>query len=90
MVTVTDMKIIIERWKKGTRPLKVHDMKSGQKVVGMLEKYDGTEFGLFDDPFEAATFILLVGMLKEQDLNNHGPVVPDTIIPDLNKNRTIA
>ena len=90
MVTVTDMKIIIERWKKGTRPLKIHDMKSGQKVVGMLEKYNGNEFGMFDDPFEAATFILLVGMLKEQDLNNRGPVVPGTILPDPVKSRNIA
>ncbi len=81
MVTVTDMKIIIERWKKGIRPLKIHDMKSGRKVVGMLEKYEGTEFKLFDDPFEAATFILLVGMLKEQDQDRSEPVVPCTILP---------
>ena len=87
MVTVTDMKIIIERWKKGTRPLKVHDMKSGQKVVGMLEKYDGTEFGLFDDPFEAAKFILLVGMLKEQDLNNRWPVGPEQVLPGPERDR---
>jgi hypothetical protein len=90
MVTVTDMKIIIERWKKGTRPLKIHDLKSGQKVVGMLEKYDGNEFKLFDDPFEAATFILLVGMLKEQDLNSRGLAGPDTILPDQEMNRNIG
>jgi len=90
MVTVTDMKIIIERWKKGTRPLKIHDMKSGQKVVGMLEKYNGNEFGMFDDPLEVTTFLLLVGMLREQDRDRREPVVPGPILPGPEKNQTIA
>lgn len=81
MVTVTGMKIIIERWKKGTRPLKIHDKKSGQKVVGMLEKHEGTELKLFDDPFEATAFILLVEMLKERDLDRSAPATPAAILP---------
>lgn len=85
MVTVTTMKKIIERWKKGMRPLKVHDAKCGHKVVGMLEKYDGSEFGMFDDPLEATTFLLLVGMLKEQDMNNRWPVGPEQVLPNQGK-----
>lgn len=88
MVTVTDMKIIIERWKKGTRPLKIHDKHSGQKVIGMLEKYEGTELKLFDDKFEATAFILLVEMLK--DLDRSEPLAPGTILPGPEMDRSNA
>jgi hypothetical protein len=81
MVSVTDMKIITERWKKGIRPLKIQDMEYGNKVVRMLEKYKGDDFRMFDDPLEVTTFILLVGMLREQDQNNREPTVTDTILP---------
>ncbi|MCX6698669.1 MAG: hypothetical protein NTV68_01880 [Methanomicrobiales archaeon] len=87
MITITTMKKIRERWKKGMRPLKVHDAKSGHKVVGMLEKYDGSEFEMFDDPLEATTFLLLVGMLKEQDLNNRWPVGPEQVLPGPERDR---
>jgi len=88
MVSVTDMKIITERWKKGIRPLKIQDMEYGNKVVRMLEKYKGDDFRMFDDPLEVTTFILLVGMLREQDQNNCGPKVTDTILPcpEMNRN----
>ena len=88
MVSVTDMKIITERWKKGIRPLKIQDMEYGNKVVRMLEKYKGDDFRMFDDPLEVTTFILLVGMLREQDQNSRMTVLPvtiptgpDTIVP---------
>ena len=88
MVSVTDMKIITERWKKGIRPLKIQDMKYGNKVVRMLEKYKGDDFRMFDDPLLVTTFILLVGMLREQDRNSRMTVLPgviptgsDTIVP---------
>ncbi len=44
MITVFGRKKITGRWKKGIRPLKVPDAKSGQKVVGLPGKYDGSEF----------------------------------------------
>jgi hypothetical protein len=88
MVSVTDMKIITERWKKGTRPLKIQDMEYGNKVVRMLEKYKGDDFRMFEDPLLVTTFILLVGMLREQDQNSRMTVLPvtiptgpDTIVP---------
>jgi len=90
MVTVTDMKIIIERWKKGTRPLKIHDKHTGQKVIGMLEKYEGTELKLFDDKFEATAFILLVEMLKDLDLDRSETLAPGTIIPGPEMDRKAA
>lgn len=92
MVSVTDMKIITERWKKGIRPLKIQDMEYGNKVVRMLEKYKGDDFRMFDDPLEVTTFILLVGMLREQDPNNCGPTVTDTILPcpEMNRNSELT
>ena len=64
------MKTLIERWKKGTRPLKIHEQKYGNTLVQMLEQYSGNEFGMFDDPVEAASFLLLIGMMKEKDRRN--------------------
>ncbi|GEM_PF-2937875 len=88
MVSVTNMKIITERWKKGIRPLKIQDMEYGNKVVRMLEKYKGDDFRMFDDPLLVTTFILLVEMLREQDQNSRMTVLPgviptgsDTIVP---------
>jgi hypothetical protein len=89
MVTVTDMKIIIERWKKGSRPLKIHDSQYGQNLVGMLEKYKETDFAMLEDPFEVTAFILLVGMLSGQDRNTRVSVHPETILPDPKMNRTM-
>jgi hypothetical protein len=67
MVTVIEWKIVVERWKKGMRPLKIQDQKYGDTVIQMLEKYSGNDIGLFDDPYEALTFIILIGLMKEQD-----------------------
>ena len=67
MVTVTEWKIVVERWKKGMRPLKIDDQKYGQLVLSMLEQYNGNELAFFDDPVEAVTFIILIGMMKKHD-----------------------
>lgn len=67
MVTATDLKKLTDRWKRGTRPLKLHDQKYGERLVQMLENYSGRKFGVFEDPLEEAAFILLIGMLKELD-----------------------
>ena len=34
----------------------------------MLEEYNGEEIKRFDDPLEAAAFIVFIGMLKDQDM----------------------
>ena len=67
MVTPTEWKIVVDRWKKGMRPLKIDDQQYGQKVIKILDKYVGNEFAQFDDPNEAVTFVVLIGMMKEQD-----------------------
>ncbi len=73
MVAVTEWKIVVDRWKKGMRPLKIQDQKYGQTVLNMLEKYKGNEFAFFDDPFEAVTFVVLMELMKEQDKKRWRP-----------------
>jgi len=67
MVTAADIRIIAERWKRATRPLKIHEQNYGHRLVTMLEHYNGEEIKRFDDPLEAAAFIVSIGMLKELD-----------------------
>jgi len=67
MVTTTDIKIIAERWKKGTRPLPTHEQKYGHQIVQILEKYNGNGLGVFNDPLEAVVFIILIEIMKERD-----------------------
>lgn len=66
MVTATEMKTLVERWKRGMRPLKLDDQHYGARVVRMLEHYKGPELAYFDDPLEAATFILLISLMKDK------------------------
>jgi hypothetical protein len=68
MVTAADMRIIAERWKRATRPLKIHDQEYGNRLAIMLEGYNGEEIKRFDDPLEAAAYIVLIGMFKYQDI----------------------
>ena len=72
MVTATEMKTLVERWKRGMRPLKIDDQHYGTKVVRMLERYQGPELAYFDDPLEAATFIVLIGLMKEKPRAREG------------------
>ncbi|MCE5299041.1 MAG: hypothetical protein MUE45_01220 [Methanoregulaceae archaeon] len=65
MVTAADIRVIAERWKRATRPLKIHEQNYGYRLVTMLEQYNGEEIRRFDDPLEAAAFIVSIGMLKE-------------------------
>lgn len=65
MVTAAEIKIIADRWKRATRPLKIHEQNYGHRLVAMLEQYHGEEIRRFDDPLEAAAFIVSIGMLKE-------------------------
>jgi hypothetical protein len=73
MVSEADMKKMIERWKRGTRPLKIYEQQYGEHLVRLLERYNGPALKIFDDPLEAATFVLLTGLLKDLDRD----VLPD-------------
>jgi hypothetical protein len=68
MISSADIRTISERWKRATRPLRIHDQKYGHRLVKILEEYNGEEIKRFDDPLEAAAFIVLIGMLKDQDI----------------------
>lgn len=57
-----------DRWKRASRPLKIQDQRYGHRLVQMLAEYNGEEIKRFDDPLEAAAFIVLVRMVKELDL----------------------
>jgi hypothetical protein len=67
MVTEADMKKMIERWKRGTRPLKIYEQQYGEQLVRLLEQYNSPALKIFDDPLEAATFVLFTGLLKDLD-----------------------
>jgi len=68
MVTAAEMKIIADRWKRATKPLKVQDQEYGLRLVAMLKEYNEEEIKRFDDPFEAAACVLMIGLLTEQDM----------------------
>jgi len=68
MISSADIREIAERWKRATRPLKIHEQKYGHRLVKMLEEYNGEELKRFDDPLEAAAFIVLIQVVKEQSL----------------------
>lgn len=48
--------------------MKIQDQRYGHRLVQMLAEYNGEEIKRFDDPLEAAAFIVLVRMVKELDL----------------------
>lgn len=70
MVTAADIRIIADRWKRATRPLRIQDQGYGNRLVTMLEEYHGQEITRFDDPLEAAAFIVLIRMIREQELRD--------------------
>jgi hypothetical protein len=67
MVTETDMRAMVERWKRATRPLKAYEQEYGGQLVALLARNHGSELRIFDDPLEAATFIIFTGLLKDLD-----------------------
>jgi hypothetical protein len=67
MVTETDMMKMIERWKRGTRALRIYDQRYGHHMIRLLGCYNGPTLRLFDDYLEAATFFILVGMLRDME-----------------------
>jgi hypothetical protein len=81
MVTEADMKQVIERWKRGIRPLKIHEQKYGEHLVQLLERSRGPDLRLFDDYLEAVAFILFIGLLKEMDITDAGVDVTSTHEP---------
>lgn len=71
MVSPVEWKIVVDRWKKGIRPLKIQDQQHGQNMIKILEKYGGTDLAFFDCPFEAVTFLILINLMKEYEKRNY-------------------
>ena len=72
MITAAEIRKIAGRWRRATRPLKIHDQKYGSQLAAMLTAYDGGDMAWCDDPLEAALFIVLTGLIKEQGLEVPG------------------
>jgi hypothetical protein len=72
MISPADMRIISERWKTATRPLKVQDQKYGLRLAEMIEKYNRKEYERFNEPLEVAAFIILMQLVKGERMNKEG------------------
>ncbi len=67
MIAPADIEKMAARWKRATWALKIEDKKYGNKLAQMLEidGYYREVLKRFDDPRDAAIFIIPIGMLKE-------------------------
>ena len=72
MITAVEIRKIAGRWRRATRPLKIHDQKYGNQLADLLAAYDGGDMAWFDDPLEAAMFIVLTGLVKENGMERRG------------------
>jgi hypothetical protein len=59
-----DLDLLIFRWKKTTRALKIHEQPYGKYVTDLLEKRTDAELAFFSDPVEAAAFFCLLDLMK--------------------------
>jgi hypothetical protein len=78
MVSDADMKRMIERWKKGTHALRKPEEYRGDSLVKILEGYDKSMLKLFDDYLEFGAFFLLVGLLREMDIQRMESAPPQS------------
>ena len=46
--------------------------------MSILEKYKGNEFAFFDDPYEALVFMILIGLMKEQNTEGGHRLIRET------------
>lgn len=67
MSMTTGMKNVSVRWRKASRALKIDDQKYGIRLAEALERHQGPEYAMFDDPLEASVFFLLIEMMKEKE-----------------------
>ena len=59
-----DLDLLIFRWKKTTRALKIHEQPYGKYITDLLEKRTDAELALFSDPVEAAAFFCLLDLMR--------------------------
>lgn len=61
------VKDLSERWARSSKALKREDQPYGEKLVKLAKEHSSEAFVACDDPLEAATFSVLVELLKRQD-----------------------
>ena len=67
MVQPADIEVIIQRWKNARRALMKRYQPYADRLIAMLEEHKNSDLRRFDDPLEAAAYIVLIGILKEQE-----------------------
>jgi hypothetical protein len=83
-----DLDLLIFRWKKTTRALKIHEQPYGKYVTDLLGKRTDAELALFSDPVEAAAFFCLLDLMRRSRLDgelltglSHGISGQSTLVP---------
>jgi hypothetical protein len=66
MISSDDIQQLADRWKRATRPIRVQDQQYGLHLAEMIGKYNRKDFERFDEPLEAAAFIIFIRMVKDQ------------------------
>lgn len=61
------MKELSERWARSSKALKREDQPYGERLANLAKEHASEAFIACNDPLEAATFSVLVEMLKRQD-----------------------
>ena len=76
-----DLDLLISRWKKTTRALKIHEQPYGKYVTNLLEKRTDAELALFSDPVEAAAFFCLLDLMQRSRPDGEASVSPPAGVP---------
>lgn len=73
------VKDLSDRWARSSKALKREDQQYGERLANLAKEHSSEAFVACDDPLEAATFSVLVEVLKRQDkleAEVHGDVDP--------------
>ena len=72
------LKKMIVQWKRGTHAIRKPEQNYGEDLVKILEQYDSSMLKLFDDYLEVGAFFLLVGLLREMDIQRMESAPPQS------------
>lgn len=61
------VKDLSDRWARSSKALKREDQQYGERLANLAKEHSSEAFVACDDPLEAATFSVLVEVLKRQD-----------------------
>jgi len=63
----SDLPVVLERWRRFRRGLKVESPPAMDVIIAALETNGPTTFGPLDDPLEAAILAVLLEFAKEAE-----------------------